>query len=73
MKFRLGTVATEGALERADDRVRRVGPQILVAALAIGAQLKQGNLMGIEGRNLERNLGRNPAHGAVSNALVNPS
>jgi hypothetical protein len=63
--FRLGTVAAEGAFKRADDRLGRFGRQILVATLAVGSQLKQGNLLGIEGRN--------PAHGAVSNALVNPS
>jgi hypothetical protein len=64
-QFRLGAVAAESALERADNRFRRFRWQILVAALAVGAQLKHEKLLRIKGRN--------PAHGAVSNALVNPS
>ena len=36
----LNAIATEGALECADHRIRSIGRQILVAALAIGAQFK---------------------------------
>ena len=39
-QFRLGAVAAESALERADNRFRRFRWQILVAALATGAQFK---------------------------------
>lgn len=39
-------IAAERALESADHRVRRIGGQILVTALAIGAQLKHGNKPG---------------------------
>jgi hypothetical protein len=40
-EFRLGAVATECAFKRADYRFGRFRGQILVAALAIGAQLQQ--------------------------------
>ena len=42
----LNAIAAECALEGADHRVRRIGRQILVAALAIGAQFKHGNRSG---------------------------
>jgi hypothetical protein len=64
MQARLNTIATEGALVSADHGFNRVGREILVAALAVGAQLKPGHLT-------ERD--RNPTHWAVSDVLVNPS
>jgi len=64
MQARLNTIATEGALVRANHGFSRVGREILVAALAVGAQLKHEHLT-------ERD--RNPTHWAVSDVLVNPS
>ena len=38
----IGTVTAEGALERTDQRLSRVGGQITVAAFTVGAQLQHG-------------------------------
>ena len=65
IEFRMSAIAAEGSLECANDCLGRFRWKVLVAAFADKAQLKQNNLPGEEGRN--------PAHGAVNNALVNPS
>jgi len=44
MQARLSAVAAEGALVRTDHGFRRGGRKIPVAALAVGAQLKHGDL-----------------------------
>ena len=56
---------TECALVGADHGFVGVGREIFVAALTVRAQLKHVDLHEREGRN--------PAHGAVGDVLVNPS
>ena len=62
---RQSAFTAESALIRADHGFRRFGREVLVAAFTVRAQLEQDRSPGVEGRN--------PAHGAVGDVLVNPS
>jgi hypothetical protein len=61
---RVCAITAKGALVGADHSFGRFGREVLVAALAAGAQLKHEHLT---------DLDRNPTHWAVSDVLVNPS